>query len=174
MFWVVKKQSCPTFDFSSVIIHVDTTCVATGPSSVGVLLLQTFWCCPMMSSRGAPTRAGLTSIGALGKQQKWGPPCSQRYICSEAPVLRGPQTFRIYYAKWFFGCLKVCLKANGGPNISELHGPEPPMKLVIHHWNHLSSKTNSTGPIGNFNCEVPLYTYRGQLEFFFLKNLIFF
>ena len=64
----------------------------------------------------AVSRAGLRSIGALGKQQKWAPPSQHLYrkmsalrklvravtiigIGCAIVLAQGPQTFRIYYAK---------------------------------------------------------------------------
>ena len=86
----------------------------------------------------------------------------------------GPEGAPSYYnllCKVIFWCLKSVCKSNRGPkhiwNLLAWATLVTPVKLVIQHWNHLSIKTNSTGPIGSFNCEVPLYTHMGPLEFLF-------
>ena len=100
-------------------------------------------------------RAGLRSIGALGKQQKWGPPLQPQAYLLRGPSPEGAPSSQNLLCKVIFWCFESVCKSNTGPK----HIRTPwaratqvtPVKLVIQHWNHLSIKTNSTSPIGSLN-----------------------
>ena len=108
-----------------------------------------------------------------------GPPSPPQAYLLRVPSPEGAPSFQILLCQVFFCCFKSACKSNRGPK----HIWTPwawatlvtSVKLVIQHWNHLSIKTNSTGPIGSFNCEVQLYTYIWDKwnSFFFLNKFFF-